>query len=133
MLHPYNTKFFIKAPYYIVSTRMKKGPYYDNYIRLPKGDMMVKYSGKEAFIRYPTKVGNKTQNKVIKLLNFKNAFYYKTEKIFTFPVILDKNRLLGQKNDKILKKVHKKRQERKLKKLNKFPKLKNKPKNVVIK
>lgn len=59
---------------------MKKGPYYDNYIRLPKGDMMVKYSGENAFIKYPTKSGNSTTLKVIQLTKYKNAFYYITKK-----------------------------------------------------
>lgn len=94
MLHPYNTKFYIKAPYYIVSTRMKKGPYIDNYIRLPKGDIMVKYSGKKAFIKVPLKIGGKTKHRVIRLMKFKNAFYYKTKRIFTYPVMLEKNRVL---------------------------------------
>lgn len=94
MLHPYNTKFYVRAPYYIVSTRMKKGPYYDNYIRLPKGDMMVKYSGKKAFIKYPMKIGGKIKHRVIRLTKFKNAFYYVTKRIFTYPVMLEKNRVL---------------------------------------
>lgn len=99
MLHPYNTKFYVRAPYYIVSTRMKKGPYYDNYIRLPKGDMMVKYSGKKAFIKYPMKIGGKSKHRVIRLTKFKNAFYYVTKRIFTYPVMLEKSRVLkGEKS-----------------------------------
>lgn len=65
MLHPYNTKFFIRAPYYIPAVRMKKGPYVDYYIRLPKGDMLLRYSGKKAFIKYPIKIAGKNKYRAI--------------------------------------------------------------------
>lgn len=39
-------------------------------------------------------MGKKMKHKVVKLKKIKNAFYYITKRIFTYPVMLEKNRVL---------------------------------------